>query len=183
MSSITSYEVVNVGLLPNDGEGDPLRVAFQKINNNFANLYAVAAVDSFSYTVGNSIQAIFEYPTANFTHGTFQIRSSDTDGNSSQDVTIQAQVNNSNTAVKFTAYSTTLFGNALCRYDMDIAGPNVVLYVQPLEANLVIQHFITSSITWVGESVPGLQIELDGYVASSVMTTENGLIIETETEL
>jgi hypothetical protein len=32
-------EVINIGALPNDGQGDPLRVAFQKINNNFAKLF------------------------------------------------------------------------------------------------------------------------------------------------
>ena len=31
------YEPINIGVLPNDGSGDPLRVAFEKINNNFAN--------------------------------------------------------------------------------------------------------------------------------------------------
>lgn len=31
-----SYEIINVGELPNDGTGDPVRVAFIKINNNFA---------------------------------------------------------------------------------------------------------------------------------------------------
>jgi hypothetical protein len=30
------YEIINVGSLPNDGSGDPMRVAFIKINNNFA---------------------------------------------------------------------------------------------------------------------------------------------------
>jgi hypothetical protein len=31
-------EVINVGVLPNDGTGDPLRIAFDKINNNFASI-------------------------------------------------------------------------------------------------------------------------------------------------
>lgn len=31
-----AYEIINVGELPNDGTGDPVRVAFIKINNNFA---------------------------------------------------------------------------------------------------------------------------------------------------
>lgn len=30
-----TIELINVGSLPNDGTGDPLRVAFEKINNNF----------------------------------------------------------------------------------------------------------------------------------------------------
>ena len=30
-----AIELVNIGANPNDGEGDPLRTAFSKINNNF----------------------------------------------------------------------------------------------------------------------------------------------------
>jgi hypothetical protein len=33
-----TLEVIDTGELPNDGSGDPLRLAFDKINNNFANL-------------------------------------------------------------------------------------------------------------------------------------------------
>lgn len=33
-----SVEVIDLGLLPNDGTGSPLRVAFEKINNNFTQL-------------------------------------------------------------------------------------------------------------------------------------------------
>jgi len=33
---------INIGTLPNDGSGDPLRVAFDKINNNFAELMQLA---------------------------------------------------------------------------------------------------------------------------------------------
>ena len=33
-----TIEVIDIGQLPNDGTGDPLRVAFDKINNNFASI-------------------------------------------------------------------------------------------------------------------------------------------------
>jgi hypothetical protein len=33
-----TLEVINLGVLPNDGTGDPLRIAFDKINNNFASI-------------------------------------------------------------------------------------------------------------------------------------------------
>ena len=33
-------EVINVGTVPNDGTGDPLRTAYIKCNNNFTELYA-----------------------------------------------------------------------------------------------------------------------------------------------
>lgn len=35
---MANYANILIGELPNDGTGDPLRVAFSKINNNFANL-------------------------------------------------------------------------------------------------------------------------------------------------
>ena len=35
---MSTLEVINVGVLPNDGTGDPLRIAFDKINNNFASI-------------------------------------------------------------------------------------------------------------------------------------------------
>lgn len=33
-------EVINIGTAPNDGTGDPLRTAFTKCNNNFAEVYS-----------------------------------------------------------------------------------------------------------------------------------------------
>lgn len=35
-----TQRIINVGTLPNDGTGDPLRVAFEKINLNFNELFA-----------------------------------------------------------------------------------------------------------------------------------------------
>jgi hypothetical protein len=38
-----TYEYVNVGGMPNDGTGDPVRVAYIKINNNFAKASNIAS--------------------------------------------------------------------------------------------------------------------------------------------
>ena len=35
-----ALEVINVGTAPNDGTGDPLRTAYIKCNNNFAEIYS-----------------------------------------------------------------------------------------------------------------------------------------------
>lgn len=35
-----AQEVINVGLSPNDGTGDPLRTAYTKCNSNFNELYS-----------------------------------------------------------------------------------------------------------------------------------------------
>lgn len=54
-----NLEVIDIGALANDGTGDPLRVAFDKINNNFANLSALnsGGVDgSLQFKQGNLYQ-------------------------------------------------------------------------------------------------------------------------------
>lgn len=56
-----SFEFINVGELPNDGTGDPVRVAFIKINNNFTQTTALTSPAgpngaiqlNLSETVGN----------------------------------------------------------------------------------------------------------------------------------
>lgn len=35
-----ALQVINVGNTPNDGTGDPIRTAYTKCNNNFAELYS-----------------------------------------------------------------------------------------------------------------------------------------------
>lgn len=35
-----TLQVINVGLTPNDGNGDPIRTAYTKCNSNFAELYS-----------------------------------------------------------------------------------------------------------------------------------------------
>jgi len=39
-------KIINVGAAANDGTGDPLRTSFQKINDNFSELYARGAAGS-----------------------------------------------------------------------------------------------------------------------------------------
>ena len=36
-------ELINTGLVPNDGTGDTIRVSFQKTNNNFTEIYSAIA--------------------------------------------------------------------------------------------------------------------------------------------
>jgi hypothetical protein len=51
-------QVISVGAAPNDGSGDPLRIAFTKINENFTEIYGRDAVGSnFDLTL-NTISAI-----------------------------------------------------------------------------------------------------------------------------
>lgn len=32
-------QIINIGSSPNKGDGDPIRIAFDKVNDNFAELY------------------------------------------------------------------------------------------------------------------------------------------------
>ena len=53
-----ALELINVGAAPNDGTGDPLRTAYQKCNNNFAEIYArfqVTVPTSAVGTVGDTV--------------------------------------------------------------------------------------------------------------------------------
>jgi len=174
-----NQEYINVGATPNDGQGDPLRVAFEKINNNFSNLFYVGTVTSTAYSIGTTAnQVIFETPANAFSQASFQIRSSDTGTPDSQDITITAQISNDSANVKYTGYGTTFFGNALTRYNMDVFDGNVRLMVNPI-VDQVILHFISAQITFIGDTVDGLNIALDGYT-DSVMDTENEFEITTE---
>lgn len=177
---MATQQVINIGTLPNDGEGDPLRTAFAKINNNFSNLFATFVNTSNAYSVGGTAgQAIFETPANAFTTGTFVIRSNDPGTNYSQSITLSAQLDSNNTNVKFTGYATTFTGNALCTYDMDVVAGNVRVLVNPL-SSVTLFHFVSSQLMYVGSPVPGVEIQLDGYPVGQVMATENDFALTTE---
>jgi hypothetical protein len=174
-----NQEYIRVGATANDGTGDPLRVAFEKINNNFSNLFYTTTNTYTVYSVGDTPdQLILSFPTNTFTQGNFQIRSSITDTIDSQDIMISAQITNDQMGVKYTGYGTTFNGNAVTRYNMDVSDGNVNLYVRPLQ-NEVILHFISAQVTYIGNTVNGLNIALNDYV-DSIMGTENSMDIITE---
>jgi hypothetical protein len=178
-SPVGAQEVIDIGAQPNDGTGDPLRTAFNKINNNFSNLFATTTLTASEYTTGlTPNQVIFECPTNLFTQGMFQIRSSDQGTSDSQDIIISAQITNNNSGVKFTGYGLTVEGNAVSRYDMDVADGSVRILSNPL-VDASVLHFISYQITFIGESLPGVDIGLDGYL-NSVLGAENNYVITTE---
>ena len=88
-----TQEIINVGAQPNDGEGDPLRTAFQKINNNFTQLFSTGFFTSNAYSAGTTAgQVIFETPATSFTQGIFQINSNDVSSNDSENITLAATI-------------------------------------------------------------------------------------------
>jgi hypothetical protein len=166
-----NYEIINIGALPNDGSGDPLRVAFGKINNNFATLSSTAIISSNSYTTGNTAgQVIWEYPANAFTLGSFFIKSNDPGTIDQQDVRLDAQLS---------------ANSANIGYDMDVTSGNVRITVDPDVANVSgsqsLFHFINSSVMFQGEAPAGLPLALDGYVDSELATEINDTITTEET--
>jgi len=174
---MATLEVINIGATPNDGSGDPLRVAFSKVNNNFANLWSTGFNSQTSITDGNTTQMIFEWPANLFTQATFQINSTDNDTTDSQNVTINASINGALDEVRFTAHSTLFHGNAITNYSMDVVSGNVILYATPLVGHQL-SHFIAYQVTYDAElmGVP-LSIEQNG---NTLLSTENNTIITTE---
>lgn len=172
---MSSYEIINIGTLPNDGEGDPLRVAFRKINNNFANLYSTVSTNN-STTTGSGSQVIFQVPTSVFTQGMFMVRSSNPSTMDSQEITLTAQITNDMLDVKFTGYGTTFSGVPITRYDMDVYNANVRIIVNPL-SSVDLAHFVSSFITY---EFVGMGIQLDGYALGNLLVTEDDMIIITE---
>ena len=173
-------ETINIGALPNDGDGDPLRTAFGKINNNFSVLFSSDFSTSESYSVGNTAaQIIFQTPALTFTQGVFQINSQDLNTANRQNITLVASSSSAST-VKWNGHSTLFTGSPLTEYDIDISGSNVRILVNPL-VNSTIFHFISAQVTTVGETTVGLDLELDGYTAGDLLSTENSLDLSTET--
>ena len=178
-----SQEYINIGETPNDGNGDPLRVAFGKINNNFTNLFFTTTNTSTAYTSGlTQNQVILEVPITRFYQGEFQIRSSDPGTADMQDITLTASITNNQTNVRFSGHSTLFDGNAICRYDMDVFNDNVRILINPL-VNEYLEHFISATVTYpISMTTPGIEIALDGYANGYLLGTQDNLILTTESE-
>ena len=175
---MATLEVINVGATANDGQGDPLRVAFEKVNNNFANLWATGYNTLEAITIGDDPgQLIFTIPVTSFTQASFQINSSDQSSNNSQNITITASINNNKDDVKWSGHSTIFFGNAVTSYSMDVAAGNVNLYADPI-ANVQLVHWISYQIT-DDPLLVGSYLVLNQN-DSNAISTENLQVITTE---
>jgi len=131
-----TMQTINIGTLANDGAGDPLRTAFQKVNNNFSELYSAAVLTSTATTTGNtSSQIVFQTSANGFTQGTFQINSQQVGANNSQNVTLNVARNSGSNTVNHSAYSTLFFGNlvVVSAYNAAIDGTsgNLQIIVTP----------------------------------------------------
>jgi len=172
-----AIETINVGTLPNDGTGDPMRVAFEKTNNNFAQLgpggNGVGYTTLNTSTFGNLEQVIFSYDANVFTMGTLKIYSSASPGAESQCTEILAQRGQNGTQAAFAITGQSNIGDAIINeYNMDIANGNIQLSVLPNTEGLV-NHYIVYQVLWNGTGITGTPIQLDGYTANTTLGTED----------
>jgi hypothetical protein len=173
-----TQEIINIGTVPNDGEGDPLRTAFTKINNNFTQLYSTGTFTYDAYSFGNTAgQIIFQTPANLFTQGTFQINSNNPDTDDSQNIILNLAISNDVSNVKWNGHSTLFFNDPVTTYNVDLVDGNIRLLVNPLvDAN--VYHFIAAQITF-NNNIPGMPLELEG-LSDDVLGTENIIPITTE---
>lgn len=173
-----AIELVNIGANPNDGEGDPLRTAFSKINNNFIWTQQTATLTTSSVTLDDAPdQVIWEYPADEFTQVLFQVQSYREDNNDSQNALIGASIYNDLSDVKFIVYGVTNVGNWLTNYDMDVSGGNVRLIVNPLQ-DTAITHFISYQVTYSGNL--GVGLGLMAEPGAGLVTETGNVTITTE---
>ena len=178
-----TQEIINIGTQPNDGEGDPLRTAFAKINNNFTQLFSTGFFTSNAYSTGDTAeQVIFTTPVETFTQGIIQINSNDTSSTDTENITLNVSVVNAGSDLTWVGHSTLFFGNVLTGYDMDIFESNVRILVNPL-IDTTIFHFISAQITWTGVPVLGLDLITDAEVDPLTINTEVDFIMQTENEI
>jgi hypothetical protein len=176
-----TQEIINIGAEPNDGEGDPLRTAFEKVNNNFTQLYSTGFFTSEAYSTGNTAgQVIFTSPVESFTQGIFQVNSNDTTSTDTENIMLNVSVINDGSGLKWNGHNTLFNGNVLTNYDVDIIDSNVCILVNPL-VNTTMFHFISAQITWTGVPVPGLLVQTE--TTDSTIETENDFDLETENEI
>ena len=144
--STSEFEYVDIGAEANDGTGDPLRTAFDKINQNFVSIDATKTSYIEVVTSGSlPNQVLYEIPVNAFTMGEFSIRSSDTNTNDSQSVNIDAQITNCLNSVSWSAHHTIFVGTPLTRYDMDVSNGNVRIMISPL-VSTTMSHLIVSKV-------------------------------------
>lgn len=171
-------QLVNIGTLPNDGEGDPLRTAFQKINNNFNFIQQAGTNITSAVTIGDTAdQEVFSYPADEFTQALIQIHSYRGDTSDNQNALIGAAISNDGSNVSFVTYGITNTGDWLVNYDMDVTDGNVRLLVSPL-GDYTINHFMAYQVTYVGDLGAAVPMATEG--GKTIITQYGNVPIGTE---
>lgn len=142
-----TQQIINVGTLPNDATGDPLRTAFQKINNNFSELYSNSDLVEEITTTGNvgNVATIWSYPANSFTFGSFQINSVQVGTANSQNITMHASFDGQNANLLYNGFATLFHGNTsttpiIKDYKFTVANSNVELRVETAVSGQILHN-------------------------------------------
>ena len=153
MSNTYSVSNVNVGTTANDGQGDPLRTAFVKINQNFANVYAYANLAYYNGQGGGGTNVI--YYNNNFTNVTYY---NNTTANLSGYVNL-SDLNNA--LANVSAVDLTRLNNALANVNIQLGIlSNVMANVKPVSLsdlnNALANVSNTTSLGYLGNVISSI---------------------------
>lgn len=152
-----TIEYIQVGALPNDGTGDPLRVAFEKINNNFANILFLNPGGSNGSVQFNNAGTIDG--TANFIYDV-----------SNNNIDIGANI------VPLTSNTVNLGSNTKLINNIFLGKNSLKIgNVSVSEANNILNLYVTSSNT-VGAGLNVSNITANGDISSSGNLTVVGSV-------
>src|SRR5210317_323821 len=148
---------INIGSSANDGTGDPLRTAFDKINDNFVELYgsdndintldANLDVNNFAITTGvtNGNVTITPNGTGNINLGSITINGSQVSSNDSTQITLADNIQTTGTlnVDGATALGSTLTGATVTGIDNGALGSSATL----LATQGAIKTYVDSQVT------------------------------------
>jgi len=108
-----SREIINVGSVPNDGSGDPIRTAYIKCNNNFGELYSRAQSSPPPTLVGSAgdTEGMYAYDENNFYYCFANYDGSTTIWGELADTNAPSQIVNGNSNVSVAANSSIRMGS------------------------------------------------------------------------
>ena len=164
---------VYIGSLPNDGSGDPLRVAFDKINNNFANLMLLAP---------NGPEGSFQFANSGLYNGTANLVYDSANNKILIGSTLipTAEIDIGSSANKF---SNIYLNNTLNVGNSSIteAGGVVSINVSGSPATISVNDInATGNLNLTGDLVLG-NISLNSFEITTTTSTANQIVFQTPT--
>lgn len=132
-------QTINIGTLPNDTTGDPLRSAFTKINNNFAEQYSTVNVTTLDDSPGCVLLTI---PIGTVSHALLQITSRSTTTTAFQSQMMSVVLTNDAGDVAFTTFGALNNGANVADIYPELVPGNLQISCQAL-SNTAITHTIT----------------------------------------
>lgn len=172
-----SQQNINIGSSPNDGTGDPLRTAMNKINENFTDLYSNPSI-SANVNVNSAINIVnlSTSPTTNATINALSIVFKGTAINTSINSTAGVFANSSGT-VTLTPWSVTVAANqygfiSIGNTSVNATGNSSSYYIANASGNSLFNAFgailSQTGYVWIGNS------SINAVSNSSALSFANG---------